>query len=111
APILVGEEHGPRAGSGCPHPGALPWLPGAVRSLSGMTSSELKTWQAAKMRSKLAPTLSYLYRPVQRMNQRGFPPDDKLYQITLRTYQDFHHLCMELHYLSCRCGVGRESKE
>jgi hypothetical protein len=76
-----------------------------------MTSPDLKTWQAAKMKAKLAPTLSYLYRVVQRMNQRGFPPDDKLYQITLHTYQDLHHLCMELHYLSCKSGVGREKKD
>jgi hypothetical protein len=76
-----------------------------------MNSSELKTWQAAKMKAKLGPFLSYLYHLVQRMNQRGFPPDDKLYQIALRTYNDLHHLCMELHCLSCKSGLGRGKKD
>ena len=62
------------------------------------------------MRGKLVPTLSYLHRLLQRMNQRRFPQDDKLYQIAVRTYQDLQHLCME-HYLSCKSGVGREEKD
>jgi hypothetical protein len=47
----------------------------------------------------------------QQADQRGFPQDDKLYQIALRTDQDLRHLCMELHYLSCKSGVGREKKD
>ena len=63
------------------------------------------------MRAKICPALSSLYRLVQRMNQRGFPQDDTLYQTVLRTYNDLHHLCMELQYLSCKPGVGREEKD
>ena len=54
--------------------------------------------------NSIAPT-------AQQADQRGFPQDDKLYQIALRTDQDLRHLCMELHYLSCKSGVGREKKE
>ncbi|HEX3657105.1 MAG TPA: hypothetical protein VHV55_14935 [Pirellulales bacterium] len=42
------------------------------------------------------------------MEQYGFTPDDKLRGLTSTAYDAMHHLCFELHYLSCSGGVGRQ---
>jgi hypothetical protein len=76
-----------------------------------MNSEQLKTWQAERMRDQLGPALRYVHRLVRRMEQRGFPPDDKLYQAAFRTYNELHTLCMKLHYLSCPSGVGMGQRE
>ena len=52
-------------------------------------------------------TLGYLFRLRQRMDKRGFSPDDPLYQLVVNAYDALHPLTVELHYLSCKEGVGR----
>ena len=42
--------------------------------------------------------------------EAGFPVNDKLYQLTAKSYDALHHLCVEIHYLSCTSGVGRPDK-
>lgn len=54
--------------------------------------------------------MSYLGRLQPRMEKVGFPSDDRLYQLVCKTYEAIHGLCVELHYLSCESGVGREPR-
>jgi len=75
-----------------------------------MDANDLTTEQAAKIRAALVPTLSYLGRLRERMDKTGFTPDDKLRGLTSQAYNALHHLCVELHYLSCSGGVGRQAK-
>jgi hypothetical protein len=76
-----------------------------------MDSSELTTEQACKMHQSLFRLANYLSRVVRRMEKKGFPPDDHLYQTTKRAYDAVCTLCMELHYLSCKSGVARPPKD
>ena len=71
-----------------------------------MDSSQLRPWQAKKIRAALAKSLGYLTRLKRRMELTGFPPSDPLYALTVRAQHDMQALLMELHYLSCEGGVG-----
>ena len=66
-----------------------------------LKSNDLKHCQAARVNESLRQTVAYLGRLKRRMEKRRFPPDDW----SLR-----HRLSMELHYLSCKSGVGRKAK-
>ena len=76
-----------------------------------MDSNDLTTEQAGTMRESLFGLANYLHRVVTRMEKRGFPPDDRLYQHAKRAYDAVCSLGMELHYLSCKRGVGKPRKE
>ena len=39
----------------------------------------------------------------------GFTQDDLLYQLVSQSYDTIQALFMQLHYLSCKSGVGRPS--
>jgi hypothetical protein len=69
-------------------------------------SNGLKKWQVEIIGAALRPALGYLSRLQRRMEVRGFPPQDPLYQLVLQAYQAMHHLGMELHYSTCN-GVFR----
>jgi hypothetical protein len=58
----------------------------------------------------LRPALGYLHRMRQRMGRRGFLPNDELLKLTVSAYNAIHSLTVELHYMSCESGVGRETK-
>jgi len=75
-----------------------------------MDSQELTTAQAQKMRDRLGPYLRYLHRMKRRMEARGFPMTDELFQATNAAYDAAHGLTMRLHYLSCKSGVGRPAR-
>jgi hypothetical protein len=72
-----------------------------------MDSQQLTTRQAERMRNALIPHVRYLYRLQTRMEKTGFPPSDELFLATRRAYDAAQELCMKLHYLSCKSGVGR----
>ena len=72
-----------------------------------MDSSQLRPWQAKKIREALANSLGYLTRLKRRMELTGFPPSDPLYALTVRAQHDLQALLMELHYLACEGGVGK----
>jgi hypothetical protein len=74
-------------------------------------SSNLRPWQALKIRKSLEKALGYLARLQRRMELMGFPPNDPLFVMTVRTRHDMQMLLMELHYLSCESGVGRKRSE
>jgi hypothetical protein len=76
-----------------------------------MDSEELTTEQAAKMHKSLFRLANYLSRVVKRMERRGFPPDDPLFKSARRAYDAVCSFCMDLHYLSCKTGVGRPARE
>jgi hypothetical protein len=75
-----------------------------------MDSQQLTTRQAESMRNALIPHVRYLYRMQIRMEKTGFPPSDELFQATRRAYDAPQELCMKLHYLSCKSGVGTQTR-
>jgi hypothetical protein len=75
-----------------------------------MDSDDLTAEQATKMHESLFRLANYLRRVVARMEKRGFPPDDRLYQHAKRAYDAVCSLGVELHYLSCKSGVGKRPK-
>ena len=74
-----------------------------------MDSRRLRPWQAKRIAAALRPALNYLHRLQRRMEVRGFPPQDLLYQLVAQAYDAMHHLYIELHYRGCDRGVGRAS--
>jgi hypothetical protein len=76
-----------------------------------MDGDDLTTEQARKMHQSLFRLANYLHRLVARMEKRGFPPSDRLYQHTKKAYDAVCSLCVELHYRSCESGVGRPRKD
>ena len=75
-----------------------------------MDRDSLKKSQAATINKALFPNLNYLLRLRRRMEQVGFPPDDKLYLLVCKAYDAVYRLHVETHYLSCD-GVGRPSRD
>jgi len=73
--------------------------------------SQRTTWQTKKLDARLRPTLGYLFKLRERMPKCGFPENDKLYQLTMKSYEVLHQLYVETHYLSCKSGVGKPDKE
>jgi hypothetical protein len=75
-----------------------------------MDSSLLTTEQAKVLCEQVRRHLAYLRKLHNRMVERGFPPDDKLMQLTEHAYDATHALSVELHYLTCKCGVGQQTR-
>jgi len=71
-----------------------------------MDSKDLTPAQAAVINKALFHHLNYLCRLKARMEKRGFPLSDPLYQKVAAAYDAAHRLFIELHYLSCTSGVG-----
>lgn len=76
-----------------------------------MEQKTLKTWQAERISKALYPGMNYLIRLRERMVRVGFIPSDKLYQLVNKAYDAMHSLSVEMHYQSCKRGVGRPEKE
>jgi hypothetical protein len=66
--------------------------------------------QAKRMHDALAPTLGYLTRLRQRMEQVGFIPADPLYRNVCKVHDAMHGLLTRLHYLTCKSGVGMNER-
>lgn len=75
-----------------------------------MTSDDLTTEQASRIRAVVGRHLNYLGRLRDRMQRRGFPPDDPLVRDVTAAWNATHSLNVRLHYLSCSSGVGRPAK-
>jgi hypothetical protein len=71
---------------------------------------KLQPWQARRVHRALQPSVGYLYRLKARMLKVGFTQDDLLYQLVSQSYDTIQALFMQLHYLSCKSGVGRPSE-
>jgi hypothetical protein len=72
-----------------------------------MKGDNLTRGQADALKERLGPTLDYLGRLQVRMEKRGFPSDDRLYQIVCKAQAVMQELVMEIHYISCADKVGR----
>jgi hypothetical protein len=70
-----------------------------------MDSSSLEKWQAASIRDAVYPATNYLVRLQRRMQEIGFPHDDKLYRQVCAAHEAVNRLRMCAHYLSCS-GTG-----
>jgi hypothetical protein len=70
----------------------------------------LQRWQAAKVKDSLRPSLHYLTRLRERMEQTG-RHQGKLYHLVCKARMAVFDLCVELHYLSCDGGVWRLPEE
>jgi hypothetical protein len=71
---------------------------------------DLTRKQAEIVRDQLAPSLRYLSKLQDRLAKVGFPPDDELYQLAKKAHDAVHSLRVEMHYRSCKSGVGRPEK-
>jgi hypothetical protein len=76
-----------------------------------MVTDDLTTDQAKQLQERIRPMLAYLYKLRARMEKRGFPRDDNLRQLVERAYESVFCLSNELHYLSCKTGVGRPPRK
>ena len=76
-----------------------------------MDSSQLTTVQAKELSEAIRPKLFYLTQVQQRMEEKHFPPSDKLYQAVVKAQAAMQHLYMETHYLACKSGVGQPDRE
>ena len=75
-----------------------------------MTSDDLTTEQARRVGVVVGRQLNYLGRLRDRMQRRGFPPNDELVVAVTKAYNAIHGLNVRLHYLCCSSGVGRPEK-
>jgi len=75
-----------------------------------LQSHDLAREQAWALKNKLQPMLGYLGRLKRRMIRRGFLNDDPLLAAVVRAEDAMHALHVEVHYLGCESGVGRERK-
>ena len=67
--------------------------------------------QAACINKALYPLANYLIRLRRRMERVGFLPDDPFYRLVAKAQDAVQQLTVDLHYRSCRSGVGRSESE
>jgi hypothetical protein len=72
-----------------------------------MTGDDLTKTQAKVISDALFPGANYLARLHRRMEQTGFPRDDRLYQLVSKAHDAMRQLCSDVvHYMTWG-GVGR----
>ncbi len=74
-----------------------------------MNADDLTTDQAKEINAALYGSLNYLCRLRERMEKKGFKPDDPLFVLVEKAYDAMRRLTGDLHYRSCSSGVGRPS--
>ena len=70
-----------------------------------MNSDDLTPEQAKRVGEVVGRYLNYLGRLCDRMQRRGFPPDDPLVREVTEAWNATHALRVRLHYCSCTSGV------
>lgn len=70
-----------------------------------MDSDDLSVFDAERIKRAL-PSVVYLSALRKRMEERGFPPNDPLYQHVTQAQQALSDLHIHVHYLTCRGKVG-----
>jgi hypothetical protein len=78
-----------------------------VPYLAGVELSELTREQAKALSERLVPTLGYLTRLTNRMQQRGWKADDPAYLAAWKAREALHELTVRLHYQSRGDGYGK----
>ena len=76
-----------------------------------MNADSLTTEQAETVCKALYPLVNYLARLYFRMERVGFLPSDKLFILVRDAYHAVLALRGDLHYRSCKSGVGRDPRE
>jgi len=66
-----------------------------------MDSHDLTREQLDDLAEKARRLTGFLHAMKERMERRGFPVDDRLFQQTTAAFEKVHELRMALHYLSC----------
>jgi len=66
-----------------------------------MDSSQLTAEQLEALNKRIAGMVAYLHALQERMERRGFPPNDELYRLTREAHDRVHHLRVTLHYAWC----------
>jgi hypothetical protein len=84
---------------------------GGLVKCSPMDSDDLTPEQAGAVYRALVGGMNYLLRLRTRMEKTGFLPNDRLYQMVCKAYDAMHRLSVDLHYRSCKSGVGRPSRD
>ena len=69
--------------------------------LPEMNSGELTSEQIKVLQEQLKPHFLYLKRLLERMEQRGFNPNDEIFKAAKDVYGRLHSLRVRLHYLGC----------
>lgn len=64
-------------------------------------SSELTAEQCEALQARVFPMLSFLRKLVNRIDQLGFPADDRFRREVQNAYDAIHDLRMALHYMEC----------
>ena len=65
-----------------------------------MDLSDLTPQQAQELAERLRPTLGYLVRLTNRMQQRGWAANDPAYAAAWAARDAMHELCVRLHYVT-----------
>jgi hypothetical protein len=73
-----------------------------------VTSADLSKEQIHRLKAQATRHLRYFNRLVDRMTRVGFPPSDSLWIGAVQARNALHALSVELHYLTCDSGVGRD---
>jgi hypothetical protein len=76
-----------------------------------MRCRDLTTAQAEALMAQVGKRLRYLGRLCERLNQRGFPPDDELFAAAMKAYNAVYELHVRCHYAGCKQGVAKVKGE
>jgi hypothetical protein len=55
--------------------------------------------------------LGFLLRCERRLETKRFDQNSKLFRLVDKAYDAMHSLHLELHYISCKCGVERRDED
>jgi hypothetical protein len=69
--------------------------------------SDLTPQQASSLADRLVPTLGYLTRLTNRMQQQGWKANDPAYLAAWKARDALHELTVHLHYQSRGNGYGK----
>lgn len=77
-----------------------------IGTLSRLNSQDLTRDQLDKITAMLGWHQKYLNALCDRMHERKFPPQDKLYLDAMKARDAIQALRMTVHYLGCKGQVG-----
>jgi hypothetical protein len=75
--------------------------------MRSMDEQDITAEQAQAMAAKVSPMLPYLSALKRRLDERHFPPQDRLRKDVERAHDSVHRLWVSLHYMGCGESVGR----
>jgi ankyrin repeat protein len=76
-----------------------------------MNGDDLDRGQCERLSKAVGRQLRYLRRLTDRMNQRGWDSQDPLYLAAFRAHDAVYGLYLQIHYASCKSGVGHPPRD